>query len=147
MVNDCFAELQLTMKPKRARHPRLDTSKDLYETFMKVFDMNTFFHHETSLVIYLDSGLRMVGWMKLSDGGISSTLVDVRVALQGALLCNACMMALAHNHPSGSVRPSREDDLLTSRVQKGAQAVNIPMIDHVICADNEYFSYNDEGRL
>lgn len=123
---------------------RLETSQDIYE-FMhpRMQDLDI----EESWVILLNANLKVIDVVCLSNGGINSTLVDVRVVLREAIVKRATMLVLCHNHPSGSVRPSREDDVLTSKMQKAALAVNIPMLDHVIVTDGGYFSYNDEGRL
>ena len=67
--------------------------------------------------------------------------------LQGALLTNAVAMILAHNHPSGSIRPSRQDDELTRKIVKAGNLLNIKVSDHIILTNEEFYSYNDEGRI
>lgn len=123
---------------------RLETSRDIYE-FMhpRMQDL----YNEECWIILLNSNLRVIDTVCVSRGGLNSTMVDVRVVLREAIVKRATMFVLCHNHPSGSVRPSRDDDQLTARMQKAGAAVNIPMLDHVIVADGGYFSYNDEGRL
>ena len=74
-------------------------------------------------------------------------MVDVRLVLREAILANATSIALCHNHPSGSSKPSREDDRLTQRVKEAAKAMDIRFIDHIVLADGSYYSYNDESRL
>ena len=81
------------------------------------------------------------------DRGISGTAVDVRVILKEALTASASAFALIHNHPSGSLRPSREDDRLTKQVQQASEIMNIRFIDHLIFTNDNFYSYNDEGRL
>ena len=83
----------------------------------------------------------------ISRGGITGTVVDIRMILKEALMANATNIALAHNHPSGNLKPSREDDHLTERLKKAAQTMDIKLIDHVIVTDKGYYSYNDEGRI
>ena len=123
---------------------RLETSQDIYAYMHpRMQDLQG----EECWVILLNANLRVIDAQCVSRGGLSSTLVDVRVVLREAIVKRASMLVLCPNHPSGSVRPSREDDMLTSRMQKACQTVNIPMLDHVIVADGGYFSYNDEGRL
>lgn len=122
----------------------LATSKDIYD-FMhpRMQDLQC----EECWIILLNASGRVIDTVRVSSGGLSSTLVDVRVVLREAIIKRTSMLVLCHNHPSGSVRPSREDDMLTSRMQKACQTVNIPLLDHVIVADGKYFSYNDEGKL
>ena len=74
-------------------------------------------------------------------------MADVRLIMQGALLANATAMILAHNHPSGSTRPSREDDLLTRKVVEAALLLDLRVADHIILTSEDFYSYNDEGRI
>lgn len=123
---------------------RLETSQDIYE-FMhpRMQDL----YSEECWVILLNTSLKVIDALCVSRGGLNNTVVDVRIVLREAIVKRATMFVLCHNHPSGSVRPSRDDDQLTAKMQKAGLAVNIPMLDHVIVTDGGYFSYNDEGRL
>ena len=102
---------------------------------------------EECWVILLNQASRMIKKVRISIGGLSATAVDVRVILKEAITASASAMALVHNHPSGSVRPSREDDLLTKNLNQAAELMNIRLIDHLIFTDAAYYSYCDEGRL
>lgn len=88
-----------------------------------------------------------MGCSTISEGGITNTLADVRMILQGALLTNATGMILAHNHPSGSIRPSRQDDALTRKIVEAANLMDIKVNDHIILTNEEFYSYCDEGRI
>ena len=81
------------------------------------------------------------------EGGITDTMADVRMILQGALLTNATGIILAHNHPSGTLKPSREDDRLTRRIVEAADIMNIRVNDHIILTSEGFYSYDDEGRI
>ena len=74
-------------------------------------------------------------------------MADVRMILQGALLTNATGIILAHNHPSGTLKPSREDDRLTKRIVEAADIMNIRVNDHIILTSEGFYSYDDEGRI
>ena len=74
-------------------------------------------------------------------------MADVRMILQGALLTNATGIILAHNHPSGTLKPSKEDDRLTRRIVEAADIMNIHVNDHIILTSEDFYSYNDEGRI
>ena len=102
---------------------------------------------EECWVILLNQASRMIKKIRISIGGISGTAVDVRVILKEALTASASAFALIHNHPSGSLRPSREDDRLTKQVQQASEIMNIRFIDHLIFTNDNFYSYNDEGRL
>ena len=97
--------------------------------------------------VFLNQGSRVIKKQRISKGGLTSTMVDVRVVMKEALLCGAAALALVHNHPSGSTRPSREDDNLTRQVCQSCELMNIRMVDHVIVTDGDFYSYADEGRI
>jgi DNA repair protein RadC len=102
---------------------------------------------EESWVLLLNNDLRLIRKVKLSIGGLTETLVDVRRVMKEVLQADATCFVLLHNHPSGSLRPSREDDRLTERVKRAAETLNVRLIDHMIVTDGGYYSYQDEGRI
>lgn len=104
-------------------------------------------YREESWVLLLNNNSRLIRCAHLSSGGISDTSVDVRMLFKEACLANATCFILVHNHPSGSLRPSRLDDELTANVHKASKTMNIRMLDHVIVADGGYYSYAEEGKL
>ena len=87
--------------------------------------------------------------MKIGVGGIDKTLVDARIVIGEALRLNAVAVALVHNHPSGNMLPSKEDDNLTRTLSDACSLMNIRFVDHVIISSNgiDYFSYHDKGRI
>ncbi len=98
-------------------------------------------------LLLLNQASKVIDRVRISRGGIDQTAVDVRLILREALLRNATQIAVVHNHPSGNVRPSNDDKLLTQSIRKAAEIMRIHLIDHVIVADGAYFSFNDEGLL
>ena len=102
---------------------------------------------EEAWVILMNQRYRLIRALRISHGGISETAVDVRIIMKEALLCNATVMALVHNHPSGQAHPSRDDDRLTQRVKQACDTMRIYMLDHIIVCDGAYYSYNEQGRL
>ena len=120
------------------------SSKDVYECLYPLMcDLPT----EECWVLILNQASKLIDKVKISAGGLSATAVDVRCILREALLKRASAIALCHNHPSGSIRPSREDDLLTKQVAQASECMNIRFIDHVILTDGAFYSYADEGRI
>ena len=118
--------------------------KDIYEIFHPLLcDLA----HEEFWVLLLNQASRVIDKSRISRGGIDQTTADVRSILREALIQRATQIALIHNHPSGSPRPSTDDQRLTQLVQKGAQTMNIRLIDHVIVTDGKYYSFNDEGMI
>ena len=120
------------------------SSKDVYDCFYPMMcDLPT----EECWILLLNQGSKIIDKVKISAGGLSATVVDVRCILREALLKRASSIAVCHNHPSGSIRPSREDDLLTRQVSQAAECMNIRLIDHIILTDGAFYSYADEGRI
>ncbi len=103
--------------------------------------------HEEFWAIYLNQANRIVHVCQISKGGISSTGVDTRIVLQQAVLNMATQIVLCHNHPSGSVRPSKADILLTEQLNKAANLMDITLLDHIIVHKQHYFSFVEEGKL
>ena len=97
--------------------------------------------------VYLNQSNRVLRKERLSSGGLTGTLVDVRLIMKGALLSNATGMIIAHNHPSGNEKPSGEDNRITEQIKKAAEVLNIRLIDHIIITSNTYYSYVDNGML
>lgn len=89
----------------------------------------------------------VLGWAKISTGGISGTIADPKVIFQIALGANASSIALCHNHPSGSVTPSDLDIKLTKRLKAAGELLDIVVFEHVIISPNAYYSFSDEGIL
>lgn len=102
---------------------------------------------EHCYALMLNQSSHIIKSVLISKGGMTETLVDIRVVLREALLCHATSIILCHNHPSGNVRPSHQDDGLTTRLREAAQLMNIHLIDHVIVTDGSYYSYADEGKI
>ena len=98
-------------------------------------------------VALLNQSSTVIDSMRIGMGGLTETVVDVRIILREALLKRATSLILCHNHPSGTLHPSTHDDRLTRQVQEAAKLFNISLLDHIIFTDNGYYSYADEGRL
>ena len=102
---------------------------------------------EECWVMLLNQAARVIQAVKISAGGLASTQVDIRCILREALLKRATSLILCHNHPSGNIHPSGDDDRLTQSLFQAAKVMNIRMLDHVIVTDGAYYSYADEGRI
>lgn len=102
---------------------------------------------EAFYAIYLNRNNRIIGIHKCSDGGISSCLVDPRIVLKPAIELLASSVILAHNHPSGNIKPSQADRDLTQKIKDGAKLFDISVFDHVILTESTYLSFADEGLI
>lgn len=98
-------------------------------------------------VLLMNQNLRLIKKMCVAHGGISEVSVDIRIIIREAVLANATVVTICHNHPSGSVRPSRQDDALTQQVRQACEVMRLHFMDHVIVVDGNYYSYHEEGRV
>ncbi len=98
-------------------------------------------------ILLMNQRFRLIKQVCVSHGGITETAVDIRIIMREALLNNATVLAVCHNHPSGNNCPSREDDRLTERIRKASETMRIFFLDHVIVTDGSYYSYHDHGKL
>ena len=135
---------------KRRQMEKVQERKDLgspqaiYDYMRPIMqDLDT----EEAWIILMNQNYRLIKEERLSHGGITETLVDVRVIVKEALLNNATIVALCHNHPSDNARPSKEDDRLTERVKKACELMRIYLLDHVIVTESSYYSYREKGRM
>ena len=120
------------------------SSKDVYDCFYPLMcDLPT----EEFWVLMLNQASKIIDKVKISAGGLSATAVDVRCILREALVKRASAIVLCHNHPSGNIRPSKEDDLLTRHVAQASECMDIRLVDHIILTDGAFYSYSDEGRI
>jgi DNA repair protein RadC len=102
---------------------------------------------EESFVILMNQAYKELKTMRLSYGGITETAVDVRLIMKEALLSNATVVALAHNHPSGNTSPSKDDDMLTRKIAEACRTMRLYFLDHVIITDGDYYSYREQGKI
>lgn len=137
-------ELYTRKKARNNLREKIHSSTDVYRIMQPIMVNQEV---EELWAIYMNMASRIVKMKRISVGGIAQTLVDIRILLKEALLCNAVAMTICHNHPSGNVRPSSADDQLTEKISKACKTMDIRFLDHLIIADDTYYSYEDEGRL
>ena len=124
--------------------PDLGTATLVYRHMHPVMqDMDT----EEFWALYLNQNHRLIKKMCIAHGGISEVSVDVRIVMREAVLSNATILVVCHNHPSGSLAPSRSDDALTQSLKRACDVMRIHFLDHVIVTDGQYFSYHEAGKL
>jgi DNA repair protein RadC len=98
-------------------------------------------------LLLMNQNHRLIKKVRISHGGITEVSVDIRIIMREAVLANATIIAVCHNHPSGNLRPSTADNDLTNQLQRACQLMRIHFMDHVILTDGNYFSYRETGRL
>ena len=127
-----------------AKRPNLNSATAIYSYMHpKLQDKDV----EEAWILLMNQKLDLIEAKCISHGGITGTAIDVRIILKEALLKNATAIALCHNHPSGNPSPSKEDDSITISVKKAADTMRIHFIDHIVVADQRFYSYREEGRI
>nr|WP_319572031.1 JAB domain-containing protein [uncultured Draconibacterium sp.] len=144
------SEVKLTYSTKvRASERYSITSPDDLYKFLRnyVFDPETIELRESFKLILLNRANKVLGFSSLFEGGISSTVADIRMIMQTALLANACSIIVAHNHPSGQLKASDADKQITTKIKEAGAFLDITLLDHIIVTTADYFSLANEGLL
>lgn len=124
--------------------PQITSSKDVYDIFHPILaDLK----HEEVWVLFLNRANKVVKNIQISKGGLTATVVDIRLIMKEGIQSLASAMVLCHNHPSGNTQPSDDDDQITKRLKGAGHIMDIRLLDHIIVCDNSYYSYMDTGRI
>ncbi len=123
---------------------KIKSSQDVFELLYPLIGE---LPHEEFWIVYLNNSNKVVHKAQLSKGGITGTLVDVRLVLKQALELGAVGIILAHNHPMGTLRPSSADKQITKKLKLASEALDIKILDHLILAQHKYVSFADKGIL
>ena len=129
---------------KAEERPDLGTATKIYNHMHPVLqdcDVEEFW------LLLMNQNNRLIKKVRISHGGITEVSVDIRIIMREAVLANATILAVCHNHPSGNLRPSTADNDLTNQLQRACQLMRLHFMDHVILTDGNYFSYRETGRL
>lgn len=123
------------------------SSNDAANFFRTIFNADTILWTEESAMICLNRANEVIGYFKVSSGGTASTIMDAKVIFTQALQAGAHSIILAHNHPSGNTKPSDHDIELTKKLVKGADLLDMRVLDHIILTDKSHLSMADEGYI
>jgi len=142
------AEISVSYRPAIANKPIIKCALDAYVVLSEFFTPETIQVNEQFLVMYLNKANRVLGVYPASIGGITNTIVDLRLILSIALKTLATSVVLCHNHPSGSLIPSKQDIELTQRIKEAAKYLDICVQDHLIITfEQKYFSFADDELI
>ncbi len=123
---------------------KITSSKDVFELFQQIIgDLP----YEEFWILLLNRSSKIIDKRKISQGGTSGTVIDVKLILKDAIEKLATSIILCHNHPSGNTQPSDKDISITTKLKEAAKVMDIPVLDHIIITDSSYYSFADEGML
>jgi len=123
---------------------QIRASKDVADIFQPILsDLS----HEEFWILYLNRSNKVISRMKLSQGGVSGTVTDVRIVMKKAVELLASGIILCHNHPSGNLNPSDADSKITQKIKEAGSFMDILLLDHLIISDKDYYSFADNGLI
>lgn len=135
---------QLRLQETVEERKKITCSRDIYEYFLPL--MQDLQHEECHLLL-LRQNMTVIGQKTLSKGGLTYSAFDVRVMLKEAILADATVLALCHNHPSGNASPSKMDDDMTKVAFESCKTMQLRLVDHIILTDGNFYSYQDNTRI
>ena len=141
------AAFELGRRRNQSEWVEKDQLNSSREVFNYIQPLISDLDHEEFWVVYLNRSNRIIDAQNLSKGGIAGTVIDIRLILRKALEVLASGIIIGHNHPSGNKRPSESDKQITGKLKTASGQMDIKLLDHIIVADNSYFSFADEGLL
>ena len=123
---------------------KVSSSKNIFEIMQPILgDLN----HEEFWLLHLNRSNKIIKKFKLSQGGITGTVIDIKIIMKDAILNYASAIILIHNHPSGNIKPSQADIDITNKIKEASKLFDIATLDHIIIANNNYYSFADEGLM
>lgn len=147
--NDLFKVAEITIsyshKSDPSKYPQIKSSQDAYAIFMDIWDNSTIDILETMYMLLLNRANRVLGVMKLSQGGVTGTIVDAKIIFSTALKAGASGIILSHNHPSGNLSPSKADRDISDNIYQAGKLLEIQLLDHLIVTRHGYTSFADEN--
>ncbi len=124
---------------------KITSSQTAYNLFSQVFNADSFLWSEEMIVLCLNNSNKVLGFHKISSGGMTATIVDIRMIFTIALKSCATAIIVAHNHPSGKLIASQADKDITKKLKSAGEILDIKLLDHLILTDTGYLSFQDEG--
>lgn len=141
------AEIEISYKPAIANKPVIISALDAFTELIKFYNLDTISLKEKFVVMYLNRNNRVLGIFPLSDGGITGTVVDIRLLLSVAIKTASTGIILCHNHPSSNLIPSLADKEVTGKIIEACKLLDIKVLDHLIITCDEYYSFANDGLL
>lgn len=139
------AEIKVSYSTNKPDKIKLSSCVDTYQFILSQWNLDIIEFQEESKIILVNRANLVLGVYELSKGGISGTVVDIRIILIVALKCNASGIILVHNHPSGNMNPSEADRKITRRLKEACDLLEISLLDHFIISRTDFFSFAQEG--
>lgn len=147
MRENNICEIKVSYANNRNEKIKITASAIAYKLLLACWNKGTMQLQEEFKILLLNRANHVLGVYSLSKGGVAGTVVDPKLVFGVALKCNASGLILAHNHPSGNLSPSESDKAITKKLKCAGDFLDIKVLDHLVIAQNGYFSFTDEGVL
>ncbi|MGL5012665.1 MAG: RadC family protein [Bacteroidales bacterium] len=142
-----LAAIELAKRHKRDDRDNISTIKSSKDVHSHFYSLMSDLHHEEFWVILLNPANQILATKRISQGGIAATSVDIKIILRHALIEPATHFIACHNHPSGNINPSPQDNILTQKLSEAARMMDMRLLDHIIFSSDSHYSYADSGKL
>lgn len=147
-VHEIVSSYRISTPAKELPQVQFKSSSDIEEYCRLVWiEYPDLMIRERMLAIYMNRANRVIAWNLISVGGVSGTVVDVKLVMKGAIDVLASAIVLVHNHPSGNLRPSDADAKLTSKIKEACNVLDMTLLDHLILTEHSYYSFADNGLM
>jgi DNA repair protein RadC len=141
------AEIKVSYSNTNLEKVKVTNSQNIFDLVIKHWNQDIIEFQEEVKIVLLNRANIVLGIYEMSKGGISGTVVDIRIILGVALKCNASSIIMVHNHPSGKLVPSDADKTITKGLKEACKVMDIGLLDHLIITREGYYSFSDEGTL
>ena len=138
-------EIKLSYSKNGIENIKITGSESAYKLLLDNWDMDTIELQEEFKVLLLNRANHVLGIYPLSKGGVSGTIVDVKLLLASAIKANASSIIIAHNHPSSNLKPSESDKRLTKKIKTTTKLLDLNLLDHIIVTKGSYYSFTDSS--
>jgi DNA repair protein RadC len=142
-----FPKIKVKVSVTKGDKVTITSPEKMVEVMRSIFDADTILWTEEVIMVCLNRANDVVGYYKVSSGGFSGTVLDPRVVMTIALNNASSSIILAHNHPSGNLKPSEGDKAITEKIRKACAFFDMKLLDHLIITDESYFSFNEGGLI
>ena len=139
--------LSYASTPQIRSSKTVKSSDDLIQAFRDSYEDGEIEYREHFKCAYMNHANKIIGIQEIGIGSAEMVVTDLKAIFTGALLCRASTIAVCHNHPSGTLRPSAQDDNLTRKIKEAAKFLDFRFLDHIILTEDSYYSYADNGKL
>jgi DNA repair protein RadC len=142
-----FPKINVKVSVTKGDRVQITSPDKMVEVMRSIFDADTILWTEEMVMVCLNRANEVIGYYKISSGGFSGTVVDPKVVMTIALQSAASSIILAHNHPSGNLKPSDGDKRITEKLKSACSFLDVSLLDHLIITDSSYFSFQENGYL